>query len=77
MSTRQVSRIIAKEYGCTLSQLVNDKKLDSAKMMLKNTDMTVGEIASAVNIGGENYFYTIFKKRYGISPLRYRKDTKK
>ena len=43
LSTRQVSRIIAKEYGCTLSQLVNDKKLDSAKMMLKNTDMTVGE----------------------------------
>ena len=77
LSNRQVSRIIQKEYGCTLSQLVTDKKLASAKMMLKNTDMKICEIAGQVNLGAENYFYMLFKKKYGVSPLQYRKQVKK
>ena len=75
LSTRQVSRILQKEYGCTLSELVNNKKLEAVRMMLKNTDMKVGEIISQVNFGAENYFYLLFKKKYGISPLQYRKNT--
>lgn len=31
LSTRQVSRILQKEYGCTLSQLVNEKSLPRQK----------------------------------------------
>lgn len=77
LSNRQVSRILQKEYGYTLSQLVTEKKLASAKMMLKNTDMKIGEIAADVNLGAENYFYLLFKKKYGISPLQYRKQNKK
>ena len=72
LSTRQVSRIIQREYNCTLSQLVIQKKLMSAQMMLKNTDLKIGEIASRVNLGSENYFYTLFKKNYGVSPRQYR-----
>lgn len=74
LSTRQVSRILKKEYGCTLSQLVTDKKLASAKMLLKSTDLKISEIAEQVNIGGENYFYCVFKKKYGISPFQFRKQ---
>lgn len=77
LSNRQVARILQKEYGCTLSQLVNEKKLASAKMMLKDTDMKISEIALSVNLGAENYFYMLFKKKYGISPLQYRKQIRK
>ncbi len=76
LSNRQVARILQKEYGCTLSQLVIEKKLALAKMLLKDTDMKIGEIASSVNLGAENYFYLIFKKKFGVSPLRYRKQIK-
>ena len=74
LSTRQVSRILKKEYGCTLSQLVIQKKLAYAVMLLKNTDMSIGDITRSVNLGAENYFYTLFKNKYGISPLRFRKQ---
>ena len=37
------------------------------------SDMKIKEVAARVNLGIENYFYTMFKKRYGISPLEYRK----
>lgn len=73
LSTRQVSRIIQKEYSCTLAELITDKKLASAEMLIKNTDMPIGDIAQQANLGSINYFYLLFKKRYGVSPLQYRK----
>lgn len=72
LSTRQVSRILQREYGSTLSALVTEKRLAQAKMLLKNTDQSVGRIALDVGIGSENYFFALFKKRYGITPLKYR-----
>jgi len=75
LSTKQVSRVIRKEYGCTLAELVTDKKLATAEMLIKHTDMRIEEIAQQVNLGSANYFYTVFKKRYGVSPLQYRKQT--
>lgn len=74
LSTRQVSRIIQKEYNCTLGELITDKKLASAEMLIKNTDMPIGEVARQANLGSDNYFYALFKKRYGVSPLQYRKQ---
>ncbi|MBE6629116.1 MAG: helix-turn-helix domain-containing protein [Ruminococcaceae bacterium] len=74
LSTRQVSRILQREYGFTLSELVTEKRLAQAKMLLKNTDESVGKIALRVGIGSENYFFSLFKKRYGITPLKYRKE---
>lgn len=73
MSNKQVSRIIMREYGVHLSELVIQKKLHVARALLKNTDMKIKEVAARVNLGIENYFYTTFKKHYGISPLEYRK----
>jgi len=73
LSTRQVSRILKKEYGCTLSQLVVRKKLAAAQMLLRDTDMRIGEVAAQINLGAENYFYALFRKHFGISPLQYRK----
>ena len=55
------------------SQLLLDKRLAQAQMLLHSTDLPVGEIAQRVCMGSENYFYAVFKKRFGTSPLQYRK----
>ena len=73
MSNKQVSRIIMREYKMPLSELITQKKLQIAQALLKKTDKKVKEIATTVNMGMENYFYTIFKKHYGVSPMEYRK----
>ena len=77
LSTRQVSRIIQKEYNCTLGELITDKKLASAEMLVRNTGLPIGEIARQANLGSDNYFYALFKERYGVSPLQYRKQKSK
>ncbi|MBR2404222.1 MAG: helix-turn-helix domain-containing protein [Clostridia bacterium] len=73
MSNKLVSRIIMREYKMPLSELITQKKLQIAQALLKKTDKKVKEIATTVNMGMENYFYTIFKKHYGVSPMEYRK----
>lgn len=73
LSTKQVSRIIRKNYHATFTEVVNEKKLSAACLLLKNTDFSMSKIMELVNIKTENYFYTLFKKRYGMSPLKYRK----
>ena len=73
LSEKQVSRIIKKEYGCTFSELVNRRRLSVACSLLKRTDLGIGEIASAVGYEYENYFFALFKKAFGVTPLQYRK----
>ena len=76
LSTRQVARIIERECGCRFSEWITAKRLAAAEMLLKNTDMPVAQIAADTLPGAESYFYVLFKKKYGISPLRYRKESR-
>ena len=73
LSVRQTSRIIKKEYGRSFVSLMNDKKMAVAEILLKNSAMPVSEIIHELNFETENYFYRLFKKYYGMSPLKYRK----
>ena len=73
---RQVSRIIRREYKCSFSDFVNMKRLSVAAMMLKHTKMNISEIARSVGYENYNYFYRVFKKKYGVTPAIYRENSK-
>lgn len=73
LSRRQVSRIISKEYGCSLPRLINEKRLAAAEVLVRNSGDSMTRIAEKVGIRSEGYFYTLFKARYGMTPLQYRK----
>lgn len=75
LSTKQVSRILKKKYNSTLSDMINEKKLSISCVLLKNTTLKINEIINQVGFGTESYFYILFKKKYGMSPLAYRKST--
>ncbi len=47
-------------------------KMDKAKRLLRETDMTVGEIASDLGYGSQSNFSNMFKKKTGVFPLEYR-----
>ena len=67
----KVNRIYINLYEQKLE--VNLEDNSTASTLIKNTAIPISEIAKQTNLGSENYFYTLFKKRYGISPLQYRK----
>lgn len=74
LCNKQVARIIKREYGMTLSQLLAQKRVGAAEMLLKNSNLKISEIAERVSPGAENYFFVSFKKITGMSPLQYRKN---
>ena len=43
---------------------------------VKNTDLSISKIAERTFYGTEAYFYTAFKKKYGMTPLQYRREAK-
>ncbi len=78
LCTRQITRIIRKEYGCSLSELVARRRLSTACMLLKHTELSVNAVAANVGYGDhETYFYSLFKKKYGMTPTQYRTQAQK
>ena len=72
LCSKQVSRIINKEYGMSLSQVVHSRRLSVACMLLKHTALNIGQIAESVGYEYENYFFRMFKDTYGVTPAEYR-----
>ena len=72
LSEKQSARLLKKHFGCTLSELIHKNRMENAAVMLKFTDLDVNEIAHRLGYEYENYFYTVFRKHYGITPAEYR-----
>lgn len=67
-----LSKEIKKKTGRNYIELVQEKRLNQAAYLLKNTAMSVMEIGLAVGYDNLSYFHRIFQKRYGVTPRRYR-----
>lgn len=67
-----LNRVFKKQFGTTLRQYLIEQRICAAKGLLLGTELTVGEIASAVGISDQAYFSYCFKKCVGIAPTEYR-----
>ena len=61
-------------FGKTPYDYQIDEKLSKAKLMLQNTSIPVGEIASRLGYCDQHYFSNLFKKKVGVSPMEFRKN---
>ena len=78
LSVNYMHKIFVRDMKLSPIHYVNHYRLRCAKKLLKETDMTLTEIAEAVGMSGGNYFSRLFSKyNYGISPSKYRKKNKK
>ena len=59
--------------GMTIRAYANLLKLEDAKKLLSETDLSITEIALDTGFNDVSYFIKLFKKQFGISPLKYRK----
>ena len=57
----------------TITQLIAQRRVDAAKVMLLSGGASVSEIAGAVGFSDYNYFARIFKSFTGMSPRAFRK----
>ncbi|MNI13979.1 Urease operon transcriptional activator [compost metagenome] len=66
------TRLIKKQTGMSFSQLLLSIRLAKVVELLQHTNSTVSHIIESVGYESRNYFYSIFKKQYGMTPERFR-----
>lgn len=66
------SRKFKKAYGKDPIEYINDMKIKSAVEQLQYTNRSVSEIAAGLGFSDVGYFNSLFKKRKGTSPSKYR-----
>lgn len=76
-SPSHVSHTFKKNSGMTLRAYCNKLRLEKAERMLLSTDFSVTRIAFETGFGDVSHFINLFRKKYGASPLAYRKSIDK
>lgn len=74
LTTTYFSSIFKKETGETFVEYLTKLRLEKALQMLNETEDKVYEIAAKAGYADPGYFSHVFKKKYGISPLQYRRQ---
>lgn len=70
-----LSRSVKHVIGLPAIQVINDIVLTDARILLKQRDITIQQIAYELNFSDQAAFSKFFKNHTGISPMYYRKDT--
>lgn len=68
---------IKKLTGFSFQKLLENERIKVAKTLLATTDINVNDIAYHVGYNNLTFFYKLFKKEVGISPLEYRTQNTK
>lgn len=72
VSTAYLSRLVKEISGSTVNDHVSSLLYKEICNLLKQSDMTMGEIADSLHFSDQNALSNFFKLRSGMSPLAYR-----
>ena len=72
ISRVQLYRKVKAILGISVSDHINNMRLDKSKMLLKKSELNISEIAYAVGFSSPNYFSTSFKNKFGVTPKEYK-----
>jgi YesN/AraC family two-component response regulator len=67
-----LSNLLHKKTGHTFTELLNSEKIKNAAFLLGSTSLPIRTVSENVGISNLNYFYKLFKEKYGENPGTYR-----
>lgn len=73
LSYSQITRLFKKRYGVTPRKYIETQKIETAKLLLINTTLSVKQVAFMLNFADEHYFSNVFKKQVGKNPSQFKK----
>ncbi|WP_245780788.1 response regulator [Gracilibacillus orientalis] len=72
VSTVYLSKMIKQDLGVSYVKLLTQMRLQTAKDLLRTTDLNIREIAEQVGYDSQHYFSTAFRKSVGMTPKQYK-----
>ncbi|MBW7984259.1 D-xylose utilization transcriptional activator XylR [Enterobacillus tribolii] len=74
MSRSNLEKRFKDETGQTIHGVIHEEKLDRARNLLSATSLSINEISQMCGYPSLQYFYSVFKKGYGMTPKEYRES---
>ncbi|MBN8216144.1 MAG: helix-turn-helix domain-containing protein [Spirochaetes bacterium] len=75
-SAEHLAREMRRHTGKTPTQIVNEARLAWAAQRLEVSDDDPGDLAHACGFSSAAHFYELFGRRFGASPVRWRKNAR-
>ena len=72
-SREHLTRSLKKHYGLSLTGYINDLRLNYASNLLINSNTPILDICFNCGFQNVSLFYRVFKKKFGLTPLSFRK----
>lgn len=66
-------RVFKKSQGVSFKQYLRDKRIELAKRLLLEEEMSISAISERAGFPGHSYFSQVFKQQTGMLPSEYRK----
>lgn len=74
LSRSRVSAKLRETFGASFTQLLNEARIREAKVFLKNSSLSISEIAERCGYMDGKYFHRVFRKITGMTPKAFRKN---
>lgn len=68
-----VSRLFKQKAGMTVTDYIIQVRLEKARQLLSETDLSMAQIGERCGLLDPNYFSRLFRKYEGMTPTQYRK----
>jgi AraC-like DNA-binding protein len=75
MNPSYLSMLFKKKTQSTLTEYINDKRIDFSKRLLETTTFPINNIARQIGFEDVNYYTRLFRKKTGTTPRAFRKET--
>ena len=63
--------------GFSVNDYILSVRLQKAKYLLMNEDLTISEVAYKVGFSSQAYFSTVFKSKFSVTPSEFKESSKK
>jgi two-component system response regulator YesN len=75
-SPEYLSRLFKKETGYSLVSFIQNRKIERAARLIRETDLPIESVMEKVGYSDKKHFYELFTKTYSFTPAAFRKVNK-
>lgn len=75
LTPQYMTYIFKQKTGVTVGQFIREVRMNYSQLLLKDSDLSLSEIAKLAGYVDENYWAKVYKKEHGQSPSEFRKGT--
>lgn len=77
VTPKHISKVFKRKYGVNFVDYINGLRMEKAKELLKSTALGIDGISETLGFNDRSYFFKLFRKYTGTTPLEFRLNNEK